>query len=123
MNTLQSTFRPAWWLPGPHLQTSCSGLTRPVGLVRYRREAITRPDGDELILDHVDGAGPRLFLLHGLEGSSHAVYVQGMAARAAAAGWAVTAINFRSCARDPDAPDRALPNRSRRTAVWASTRS
>lgn len=108
-------FRPAWWLPGPHLQTSWSAFTRRANLVDYRREAVTLPDGDELILDHVDGTrGPRLIILHGLEGSSYAVYVQGLAARASALGWAVTAYNFRSCARDPARPNRSLPNKSSR---------
>lgn len=111
-----SSFRPAWWLPGPHLQSGYSAFARPVDLVSYRREVLETPDGDELVLDHLDApaASRRLALLHGLEGSSHAVYIQGMAHLARAAGWAVTAINFRSCARDPDARERALPNRTAR---------
>lgn len=115
MDVDANSFKPAWWLPGPHLQTSWSAFTRPIGLVAYRREAVDLPDGDEIILDHVDSStGPRLILLHGLEGSSYAVYVQGLAARAVALGWAVTAFNFRSCARDPGNIDRALPNRTSR---------
>jgi predicted alpha/beta-fold hydrolase len=36
-----------------------------------RRESISTPDGDTLLLDHVDGqaGAPRLLLVHGLEGS------------------------------------------------------
>ena len=109
---METDFRPTWWLPGPHLQSSWAAFTRPTALVRYRREAIETADGDELVLDHIDGpAGPRVILLHGLEGSAHAVYIQGMAALASRAGWAVTAVNFRSCARDPGQLDRMLPNR------------
>lgn len=112
---MQEPFRPAWWLPGPHLQTGWSAFTRPAKLVQYRREAVALPDGDELILDHVDGdRGPRLIILHGLEGSSYAVYVQGIAQRAAALGWAVTAFNFRSCARHPERRDESVPNKSAR---------
>ena len=77
-----------------------------------RREAIATPDGDTLLLDHLDGpAGtPRLLLVHGLEGSSYSVYVQGMLAIARRLGWRGTALNFRSCARDPNDLDRMLPN-------------
>ena len=77
-----------------------------------RRESIGTPDGDTLVLDHLDGpaGAPRLLLIHGLEGSSYSVYVQGMLALAARRGWRGTALNFRSCARDPDDLDRMLPN-------------
>lgn len=106
-------FHPAWWLPSPHLQTVWGRLARPRSAVPFRREALTTPDGDELIVDHAgdDGAPRRLVLLHGLEGSSNSVYVQGMATLALARGIAVTAINFRYCARDPRNLDRCLPNR------------
>ena len=47
-----------------------------------------RPDDDYLVLDHVSGpaGGPRVLLLHGLEGSSQAGYIQGLARGAARAG-------------------------------------
>jgi predicted alpha/beta-fold hydrolase len=82
--------------------------------VAFRRERLQTPDGDELLLDHVDGGGPaapRLLVLHGLEGSSYSVYVQGILAAAARRGFSGTALNFRSCARDPSQLDRMLPNR------------
>ena len=81
-------------------------------LVAFEREIAAAPDGDELVLDHVAGppGSPRLLVLHGLEGSSYSVYVQGMAALAAAAGARVTVLNFRSCARDPAEVTRWLPN-------------
>jgi predicted alpha/beta-fold hydrolase len=76
------------------------------------REALPTPDGDTLLLDHVEGpaASPRLLVVHGLEGSSYSVYVQGMLANARRRGWRGTALNFRSCARDPENLDRMLPN-------------
>ena len=80
----------------------------------FVREVLETPDGDELVLDHVEGAGegsPRLLVLHGLEGSSYSVYVQGFLAGALRRGWRGTAINFRSCARDPARLSRMLPNR------------
>jgi len=105
-------FRPAWWLPGPHPQSMWGRLARPRRLVPLRREIVPTPDGDELVLDHVDadGGAPRLLLLHGLEGSSFSVYIQGIAALARRAGFAVTILNFRSCARPPDDLGAMLPN-------------
>jgi hypothetical protein len=106
-------YSPAWWLPSPHLQTVWGRLARPRQVVAFRRESLTTPDGDELLVDHAgdDGAATRLFLLHGLEGSSNSVYVQGMAQLALARGFAVTAINFRYCARDQRDLERCIPNR------------
>ena len=40
---------------------------------------------------------PALLLLHGLEGSSHAHYIGGMADKAWAAGWNVVRLNQRNC--------------------------
>ena len=80
----------------------------------FVREILETPDGDELVLDHVEGkdeGNPRLLVLHGLEGSSYSVYVQGFLASALRRGWRGTAINFRSCARDPARLSRMLPNR------------
>ncbi|MFM8409683.1 MAG: YheT family hydrolase [Alphaproteobacteria bacterium] len=109
-------FRRAWWLPGPHLQTVWGNVARPRDLVAFRREWLATPDGDEVALDHVDApsGAPRLLVLHGLEGSSFSVYVQGLLARARAAGFAGTALNFRSCAREPERLDRWIPNRTQR---------
>ena len=76
-----------------------------------RREIVTTPDGDELVLDHVDGNGPHFVLMHGLEGSSHSVYMQGLLSIIQRRGGSATAINFRSCARDPRNIRRMLPNR------------
>lgn len=105
-------FRPAWWLPGPHLQSAWGRLSRPRRLVLFRRERIETPDGDELFLDHVDApdGSPRLLILHGLEGSSYSVYVQGLALVARRRGLAVTVLNFRSCARPDNDLGRMLPN-------------
>jgi hypothetical protein len=111
----KSAFVPAWWLPGPHLQTVWGRLARGRRLVSFRREVLETPDGDDLVLDHLDlerpFGTPRVLLLHGLEGSSYSVYIQGFLAQAAGRGWHGTAMNFRSCARDPAELSRMLPNR------------
>ena len=136
-------FTPAWFIRGPHLQTIWGRLARPRQMVRLRREVLVTPDDDDLVLDHLecgrlartdrasrpiatppgetpggsgrDGRTPvRFVLLHGLEGSSNSVYMQGLLAAIAAHGAAATVMNFRSCARDPEDLERMLPNRQRR---------
>ena len=88
-------------------------MSRSRRQVAFVREALETPDGDELLLDHVEGPAesPRVLALHGLEGSSYSVYVQGFLATAVRRGWRGTALNFRSCARDPARLSRMLPNR------------
>ena len=116
MHAATPDFAPAWFLPGPHLQTIWGRLARPRRLVTFRRETIETPDGDELVLDHLDPSATtaeplHIVLMHGLEGSSYSVYMQGVLMVAARHGLSATAINFRSCARDPRNVLRMLPNR------------
>jgi predicted alpha/beta-fold hydrolase len=112
-------FTPAWYLTNAHAQTIWGRLARPRRLVAFRREVLTTPDGDELLVDHLDAPvtaeKPLHFLLmHGLEGSSNSVYMQGLLAVIARHGHAATAMNFRSCARDPRFVHRMIPNRKPR---------
>jgi hypothetical protein len=121
-----SDFAPAWFLPGPHFQTVWGRLARSRRVVQFRRESLTTPDGDELLLDHLDArtdadananidtptpSPVHFILMHGLEGSSYSVYMQGILAVIARHGHSATAINFRSCARDPRNVLRMIPNR------------
>ncbi|HSY47563.1 MAG TPA: alpha/beta fold hydrolase [Thermoanaerobaculia bacterium] len=81
----------------------------------FRRETLTTPDDDELVIDHLDAPVRdgrfRFILLHGLEGSTNSVYMQGLLSVVARHGFAATAINFRSCARDQQHIGLSLPNR------------
>jgi hypothetical protein len=98
-------------------------IVRPRRLVELERETIEAPDGDELVLDHLAGdPKTRLILLHGLEGSSNSVYMQGMLSAIARRGASATAMNFRSCARDPKNLSRMLPNRRPRFYHSGETR-
>jgi predicted alpha/beta-fold hydrolase len=115
--------RPAWWIPGAHLQTAWARLARSRRLVTFRREVLTTHDNDDVILDHTDGpAGtPRVLLLHGLEGSAYSLHTQGLARLVGRAGWRTTVLNFRSCARDPRDIRRRLPNRRPRLYHFGET--
>jgi predicted alpha/beta-fold hydrolase len=108
--------RPAWWLPGPHLQTIWGPVMRARPRVVFEREVIETADGDEVVLDHLGGSPrtPRVLLLHGLEGSSYSFYVQAVCGRLAALGYRATVMHFRSCARDPDDRETWIPNRTAR---------
>jgi predicted alpha/beta-fold hydrolase len=91
--------------------------------VSYEREILSTPDEDDLVIDHLTGPAdaPRVVVLHGLEGSAHAVYVQGLARSLARQGMRVSALNFRSCARDP-ANGKLLPPRRPRLYHSGDTR-
>ena len=100
-----SPFRRAPWLPGPHLGTVYASVARPLPRPRFRRERWDLPDGDFLDVDRLEGAGPGapvLVISHGLEGSSGAAYVRGLAAAASRRGLAVAAWNFRGCSGEPN---------------------
>ena len=106
-----SDFVPGWWIRGAHAQTIWGRLTRPRRAVALRREVLRTPDDDDLVVDHLDGTRLRFVLLHGLEGSSNSVYIQGLLRILARRGYAAAAMNFRSCARDPEKLSRMLMNR------------
>src|SRR5690348_13569608 len=108
---LGMTFTPAWWIRGPHAQTIWGRLTRPRRAVPMRREVMRTPDDDDLVVDHLEGADLRFVLFHGLEGSSNSVYMQGLLRVIRGHGFAAAAMNFRSCARDPQRLSRMLMNR------------
>jgi predicted alpha/beta-fold hydrolase len=93
--------RPAWWLPGPHLQTLGARMLRTKRGPRSRRARWTTPDGDFLDLDFVEGEHLRddvlVLLLHGLEGSSRSGYILELEHRLHDQRIGTVALNFRSC--------------------------
>lgn len=103
-------FRPAWWLPGPHLQTLWSPFCRPAPRLERQRERLWLADGDFIDLDwhgaHQADA-PLVLALHGLTGSSASLYVLGLQEALAARGWASVAINWRGCSGEPNLLPRA----------------
>jgi predicted alpha/beta-fold hydrolase len=97
---MTADYRPARWLPGPNLMTAYGSVLLPRPQLPFRRERWELSDGDFLDVDRLAGrsaGAPVLLICHGLEGSSRAPYVRGLAARASGAGLAVAALCFRGC--------------------------
>ncbi|MFZ3205278.1 MAG: hydrolase [Pseudomonas sp.] len=102
---MNPTFKPAWWLPGPHLQTLWHSLCRKPPQLQRRRERLWLEDGDFLDLDwhgpH-SAEAPLVLVLHGLTGSSSSHYALGLQQALATRGWASVALNWRGCSGEPN---------------------
>ena len=109
-------YAPARWLPGAHAMTVFASVARFLPRPPARRERWELPDGDFLDVDRFapgrsrgrERSGreatvpPMVVICHGLEGSSRAPYVRGLAALARSRGLAVLALNFRGCSGEPN---------------------
>jgi predicted alpha/beta-fold hydrolase len=102
---VQSDFKPAWWLPHPHLQTLWPVLLRKeVKTLALQHERIELPDSDFLDVVWVgrDQLGPLVLMLHGFEGSIHSHYVKGMLHALQRSGYRGLFIHFRGCSSEPN---------------------
>ncbi|MGD2112104.1 MAG: hydrolase [Gammaproteobacteria bacterium] len=98
-----SRFKPAWWLPGAHLQTLYPSLCRRRRRPELRRERLELPDGDFLDLDwNGRRYGPIVLVLHGLEGSLESHYTAGILAALGAQGFRAVLMYFRGCSGEPN---------------------
>ena len=102
-----SSFRPAWWIPGPHLQTLWRRLFRTKLRPRWRIERWDTPDGDFVDVARIDAQdaapdAPRFLLLHGLEGGLQSHYAHATLEELARRGWHATMMLFRSCSHEPN---------------------
>lgn len=98
-----SAFRPAWWLPGPHLQTLYPSLLRRRRLPPLTRERLELPDGDFLDLEWTGKtAGSVVLMLHGLEGSLESHYTGGMLGVLAQQGYNACMMYLRGCSGEPN---------------------
>lgn len=103
MPLCRAAFRPAWWLPGAHLQTVWPALLRRPPRLALRRERVELADGDFLDLDWgPPQPGPLVLILHGLEGSSASGYARGLLVVLAGRGWQGLVMHFRSCSGEPN---------------------
>jgi len=95
---IQSTFKPAWWLNNPHLQTIYPSLLRKSPEPTIKRERLTTEDNDFIDIDFCgEGNQPLVILLHGLTGSSQSGYIKGLQQALLDQGLRSAALNFRGC--------------------------
>ena len=100
---ITSGFRPAWWLPGAHLQTIYPSLSRRRLRPELLRERVELADGDFIDLDWTQPApGPIVLVLHGLEGSLESHYTGGILTALAAQGYRAVLMYFRGCSGEPN---------------------
>ena len=100
---LETSFKPAWWLNNPHLQTLWPTFTRRLPPPPRRVQILETPDGDFLELAWCgEGAGPLVLLLHGLAGSFNSHYIKGQQWALLQMGWRSVAMNFRGCGKTPN---------------------
>lgn len=92
-------FKPAWWLPGPHMQTLWPTLCRrEIKSIVLKRERFELDDGDFVDLDWTEKKdGPIVLVLHGLEGSVNSPYAKGMLHAIQQQGWRGVFMHFRGC--------------------------
>jgi uncharacterized protein len=101
MPVLASRFRPPFFLCNGHIQTVLSALLPQRSNVTFNRERLELNDGDFLDLGWARISADRLVILsHGLEGSSDARYIRGMAAKLNATEWDVLVWDFRGCSQE-----------------------
>ncbi|MFQ5937687.1 MAG: hydrolase [Acidiferrobacterales bacterium] len=96
-------FKPAWWCPGPHMQTLWSTLFRRGLDIELTEERLELPDGDFVDLHWTaNRSGPIVVVLHGLEGCSRSPYVQGLLSVLQRAGLRGVVMHFRGCSGTPN---------------------
>ena len=93
-----SSFKPAWWLPGAHAQTIWPAIIKRKYPVKLEWERLDLPDKDFIDLVWTqDTGGPVIILLHGLEGSINSHYAKGMLTAFYNKGWRGVLMHFRGC--------------------------
>ncbi len=108
----ESTFKPAWWMRNPHLQTILPRFYRLRAKVKTYDEILELPDGDFVELcwsekpnHHSDK--PLVVLFHGLGGSIDSFYASGMLKAVTEHGWQCVLMHFRGCGKTTNRLPRA----------------
>ncbi|PWI33693.1 hydrolase [Vibrio albus] len=99
-----TTFIPAKGLANPHLQTLLPRFIRKAPRFQPVIQTLETPDGDFLDLawseEWMNGSAnekPLFILFHGLEGSFHSPYANGLMHAFAEQGWLAVMMHFRGC--------------------------
>ncbi|MBA2650833.1 MAG: hydrolase [Tatlockia sp.] len=103
---INSTFKPAWWLPTSHSQTMYSTLMRRIKTPVDSMERLELPDGDFIDLAWaVNGLAkdsPLVVFLHGLGGSMDSTYAAGLMGVFNRCGWRSVLMHFRGASKEPN---------------------
>lgn len=113
---VRSSFKPAWWLPGAHLQTLWPNLLRRTPYTPLYRERLELEDGDFIDLDWLElepgelpaesepaePVSPTVLVLHGLEGSSESHYARALLRSLQHCGLRAVVMHFRGCSGEPN---------------------
>ncbi len=102
-----SQFRPAWWLPGPHLQTLWPSLVRQRSRPRLTGRRVELSDGDFIDLAESRSPGPRVLIIHGLEGNLESHYAGTLIGALEREGFQPVFMHLRGCSHEPNRLDRA----------------
>lgn len=98
-----STYKAPIFFSNGHLQTVYQTLFRKIKGVKYQRERIETLDGDFLDLDwSLVNSDKLVILIHGLEGSSEAVYIRSMVETLNKNHFDTVSMNFRGCSGEPN---------------------
>ncbi|MGD8582846.1 MAG: hydrolase [Gammaproteobacteria bacterium] len=101
--TTCSSFKPAWWLPSPHLQTLWPVVFRRRKTPELSQQRYELKDGDFIDLCWSRKTGrPIVLLLHGLEGSLHSHYAGNLMVALEQAGFRPVLMHFRGCSGEPN---------------------
>lgn len=100
----KSSFKPAWWLPGPHLQTIWPVLFRKRPELPIQVERVELPEQDFLDIAWLNTSAdePLIMVLHGLEGSIDSHYAAGLLHTLSGAGFNLVFMHFRGCSGEPN---------------------
>ncbi len=99
---VSSGFRPAWWLRSAHLQTIWPSLLRPRRPLTVSWERLELADGDFIDLAWRRSPGPRVLVIHGLEGSLESHYAFALLRALEQAGFCPVFMHLRGCGREPN---------------------
>lgn len=95
---MAAEFKPAWWIASPHLQTLWPVFFKKRYQLDLIAEQVELDDGDFIDLCwSKKGSEKTVLILHGLEGSLHSHYINGIIYQLERAGCRPVLMHFRGC--------------------------
>lgn len=103
--TIQSDFKPAWWLRSPHLQTLFPTRFTKLPIPEVAWERVELADSDFMDVAwyrHHDSNAPLVMLIHGLEGGLDSHYARTILPALREVGFNVVFLTLRGRGREPN---------------------